>query len=533
MTEPTHSNKIDTTSKYTINCCVAKTAIYNIVKLNQKLSFLNNFLSYNLTSNHIVSELKQSLAESQEAFYSRTPLQNGNNEELINKVQQAVVTIKIYSLVQLLLINNKEIDNIVAELIKLQLGELDFSTFFNQKLNNKEIITEVQNLLQLIPASNNIKTLISTASFLTNNNSKLNLDDVIALLENLDIAYKDSLVNLLLITSNVEDLRVLLLGKNGILTEAAKSLARLAPDDRRARGIILNGIKSQITIVIDSAKKELAEQELQQKLLQESIDVTLPVYNIKTGGLHPITRVLEEVVTIFNSLGFKVEEGPEIEDEWYNFSALNFSEFHPAKDNHDTFYCNNINNNQNSNKKLLRTHTSNVQIRTMQNSSLPLKIIAPGKVYRSDDDATHTPMFHQIEGLYVNKTASVAELKYVLTIFCEKFFAVKNVPLRFRPSYFPFTSPSLEVDIGCKLSKNGVIIGEGNDWLEILGCGMVHPNVLKNCNINSKEYKGFAFGMGLERIAMLKYGFPDLREFFSSNYLWLKAYNFNFIRTLL
>ncbi|MGV3279002.1 phenylalanine--tRNA ligase subunit alpha [Rickettsiales bacterium LUAb2] len=339
--------------------------------------------------------------------------------------------------------------------------------------------------------------------------------------------------------NDIENLRVKILGKSGIITESLKGFAKLSIEEKKIIGPKLNSIKTELTSIIETVKQELNIIEINDKLKKEGIDVTLPVYQEKSGKLHPISSVLEQVVNIFAHFGFMVKEGPEIENEWYNFSALNFTDLHPAKDDHDTFYF----NNKQQGKKLLRTHTSTVQIRTLQEaeylkntnqddkSPKQLRMIAPGRVFRSDDDATHTPVFHQLEGLYIAPKVSVAELKGMLTAFCSYFFGIDNVPLRFRPSYFPFTTPSFEVDIACKFNKNKIEIGKGSDWLEILGSGIVHPNVLQNCGIDSKKYQGFAFGVGLERMAMLKYGFPDLRAFFSNDYRWLQNSGFSILKS--
>lgn len=459
--------------------------------------------------------------------------QPGNNviNQIVNNYSSLLILQYLVENTKHLGFFDKDLDNSKEQVIFIECIKniYSYSKIFENNISNMDEYYSA-NLLKLVSLP-----IISFERLLKNkhleNIVKSNFSNIDKNLkiDNLEENYKNTIQNLLLSTNEIEDIRVYLLGKNGVLTIASKNLGKLNQEERKLCGNFLNLLKNFVNSAITLAKKEQLEKAIQEKIEQESIDVTLPVYNSKQGAIHPLTYVLEEVVGIFNNMGFSVEEGPEIENDWNNFTALNFSEDHPAKDSHDTFYF----KSEDNNPKLLRTHTSTVQIRSMsKDCNLPLKIIAPGKVYRSDDDATHTPMFHQIEGLYINKNVSVAELKFVLTTFCEKFFGIKNIPLRFRPSYFPFTSPSLEVDIGCSMSKNGVIIGKGNDWLEILGSGMVHPNVLKNCNIDNKIYKGFAFGMGIERIAMLKYGFPDLREFFSSNYLWLKSYNFNVIKTL-
>ncbi len=259
---------------------------------------------------------------------------------------------------------------------------------------------------------------------------------------------------------------------------------------------------------------------MNSKLLNEKIDISLPERPYKVGGIHPISKTLDELISILGSMGYEVREGPHIEDEYNNFSALNIPEHHPARQDHDTFYFNNK-------RKLLRTHTSPVQIRVMSEKNLPIKIIAPGATYRCDDDATHSPMFHQIEGLVVNKKVNMANLKSTLKILLENFFQVKDLPVRFRPSYFPFTEPSAEVDIGFSKKQGSLEIGKKDDWLEVLGCGMVNKKVLENCGIDSNVYSGFAFGLGVERFAMLKYGINDLRMFYDNDLKWLKHFSFS------
>jgi phenylalanyl-tRNA synthetase alpha chain len=323
----------------------------------------------------------------------------------------------------------------------------------------------------------------------------------------------------------LEDLRVKYLGKKGVITEQMKALGQLPPEQRKDRGAAVNACKQVIMDALIDKRDVFERLQLEQKLTTEKLDVTLPVRDEKTGSIHPITHVVDELIEIFGQLGFSVKEGPEIEDDFHNFTALNIPEHHPARQMQDTFYV----DAQDGEGKpyVLRTHTSSVQIRTMQQQKPPFRFVAPGRVYRSDYDMTHTPMFHQIECLYVDKGIHMGHLKGCLETLLKQFFEVEDVPLRFRPSFFPFTEPSAEVDIGC-LRKDGELqIGGGEDWLEILGCGMVHPNVLSNVGIDPEEYQGVAFGLGVERLAMLKYGAPDLRRFFGNDVRWLDHYSFS------
>ena len=321
----------------------------------------------------------------------------------------------------------------------------------------------------------------------------------------------------------LEDVRVHALGKKGAITAQMKTLGGLDPEERKATGQALNAVKDAVAGAIETKKDALARAELNAKLASEKIDVTLPARPGEDGFVHPISQTIEEVVAILGEMGFTVAEGPEIEDDWYNFTALNIPEDHPARQEHDTFY---LPGSGEKGRKVLRTHTSPVQIRTMMDSKPPLRIIAPGRTYRCDYDATHSPMFHQVEGLVVDKAVHMGHLKGTLIEFCRAYFGVDDLPVRFRPSYFPFTEPSAEVDIGCSRAGGEFKIGHGEDWLEILGCGMVNPKVLENCGIDSTEYQGFAFGLGVERIAMLKYGIPDLRTFYESDLRWLRHYGF-------
>ena len=322
---------------------------------------------------------------------------------------------------------------------------------------------------------------------------------------------------------DLENLRVQVLGKKGSITSLMKQLGSLEPDKRREAGQILNSLQKNIIESIDNKKSSLEETYLNEKLKNESLDITLPTRPENIGRIHPLSKTMDEVISIFAQMGFTVAEGPDIESDFYNFTALNIPQEHPARQEHDTFY---FNEDENGERKVLRTHTSPVQIRTMEKLKPPLRVIVPGRTYRSDHDATHSPMFHQCEGLVIGDKLNMSHLKGCLIDFCRIFFGVDDLPVRFRPSYFPFTEPSAEVDIGCSRKSGELIIGEGDEWLEILGCGMVHPRVLQNCGLDPNEHQGFAFGMGLERVAMLKYGIPDLRPFFDSDLRWMKHYGF-------
>ena len=319
--------------------------------------------------------------------------------------------------------------------------------------------------------------------------------------------------------------RVGALGKKGKITAAMKGLGGLSPDERKETGQALNAIKDAVAEAIEGRKGALEAAALEKQLESERLDVSLPVRPEQRGKLHPISQTMDEIVAIFGAMGLSVREGPNIEDDFHNFTALNIPAEHPARQMMDTFYLQDENGNPDF-EKVLRTHTSPVQVRTMQSEKPPIRIIAPGRTYRSDYDATHTPMFHQVEGLVIDKHITFGHLKGCLQEFCDAYFEVENVPLRFRPSYFPFTEPSAEVDIGCSREGGELKIGHYDDWLEILGGGMVHPKVLQYCGIDPEEYQGFAFGMGIERIAMLKYGIPDLRTFYEADIRWLKHYGF-------
>ena len=324
----------------------------------------------------------------------------------------------------------------------------------------------------------------------------------------------------------IEALRVAALGKKGSVSEMLKTLGSMSPEERQTRGPAINGLKNRVTEALATRRAALRDVAITARLLAETIDVTLPVRQspAERGRIHPISQVVDEIAAIFGDMGFAVAEGPDIETDHYNFTALNFPEGHPAREMHDTFF---FNPGADGTRKLLRTHTSPVQIHTMEAQKPPIRIVIPGKTYRQDSDATHSPMFHQVEGLVVDRTANIANMKWVLEEFCKAFFEVPQVKMRFRPSFFPFTEPSLEVDIQCDRSRPGEVrFGEGSDWMEILGCGMVHPNVLRAGGIDPGEFQGFAWGMGIDRIAMLKYGMPDLRAFFDADVRWLQHYGF-------
>ena len=321
----------------------------------------------------------------------------------------------------------------------------------------------------------------------------------------------------------LEDIRITALGKKGTITGLMKSLGSLDPDKRKEAGQLLNAIKEEVASAIDVRKVTMEAAALETQLHRDRVDVTLPVRPESNGSIHPITQTIDELTAIFCEMGFIVADGPHIESDYYNFSALNIPPEHPARQEQDTFY---LPPDETGTPRVLRTHTSPVQIRTMEKTTPPIKIIVPGRTFRSDHDATHSPMFHQVEGLVIDKTSHMGHLKGCLIDFCRAFFGVDDLPVRFRPSYFPFTEPSAEVDIGCTRAGGEFRIGKGDDWLEILGSGMVHPRVLSGCGINPDEYQGFAFGMGIERIAMLKYGIPDLRPFYDTDIRWLKHYGF-------
>ena len=321
----------------------------------------------------------------------------------------------------------------------------------------------------------------------------------------------------------LETQRVKALGKKGDVTALLKTLSDLSADERRSAGPKFNALKAAVTDAIQERKAALEVEALASKLSTERIDVTLPSRSRPQGCIHPVSQVSDELSEIFAELGFSVAEGSDIEDDFHNFTALNIPPEHPARQMHDTFY---LPANDQGERKLLRTHTSPVQIRTMQNQKPPIRIIAPGRTYRSDSDATHTPMFHQIEGLVIDEETHMGHLKGCLEDFVRAFFEADEIKMRFRPSYFPFTEPSAELDIGCSFKDGQLQIGGDDDWLEILGCGMVHPRVLEMCDLDPGRYQGFAFGCGIDRLAMLKYGMTDLRAFFDSDLRWLRHYGF-------
>jgi len=321
----------------------------------------------------------------------------------------------------------------------------------------------------------------------------------------------------------LEQVRIEALGKKGRVTGLMKTLGALTPEERKDAGRRLNEVKTAVQDAIEARKEALADVELDARLAEEVVDVTLPARPRPVGRVHPISRTVDEIVAIFGEMGFSVAEGPHIEDDWLNFGALNIPDEHPARQEHDTFY---LPTREDGTRLVLRTHTSPVQIRHMQEHRPPIRIIAPGRTFRADSDATHSPMFHQVEGLVIDETTHMGHLKGTLIEFCRTIFGVADLPVRFRSSYFPFTEPSAEVDIGCSREGGQLIIGPGKDWLEILGCGMVHPKVLENCGVDPGKYQGYAFGMGIERIAMLKYGIPDLRTFYDSDLRWLRHYGF-------
>jgi len=332
----------------------------------------------------------------------------------------------------------------------------------------------------------------------------------------------------------LEDVRVTVLGKKGRITALMKTLGKMDPEERKTKGQALNVLKDEIALLIKTQEAALKKQEMAERLATETMDISLPPREERKGRVHPISQTIEELVTIFASMGFKVAEGPDIEDDWHNFTALNFPPGHPAREMQDTFFLPEDEREEGERaKKLLRTHTSSVQIRHMQENQPPIKTICFGRTYRSDYDMTHTPMFHQMECLYIDKDVTMAHLKGCLTDFVRAFFGLDDLPVRFRPSFFPFVEPGAEVDIGYTKKADGSIKlgkapeGEEQKWMEILGSGMVHPNVLKNCGIDPEEYQGFAFGTGIERLAMLKYGIPDLRTFFECDVRWLAHYGFD------
>jgi phenylalanyl-tRNA synthetase alpha chain len=321
----------------------------------------------------------------------------------------------------------------------------------------------------------------------------------------------------------LEQVRIKYLGRQGVVTGLMRGLGALPADERRDAGARFNALKDMIAEAIEARAGELNRAALSNRLAAERADVTLPATPAAQGRIHPISQTIDEIIAIFGEMGFVVAEGPHIEDDFYNFTALNIPPEHPARQEHDTFY---LPERADGSRLVLRTHTSPVQVRTMLKQKPPIRIIVPGRTFRCDHDATHSPMFHQVEGLVIDRTTHMGHLKGCLIEFCRAFFDVDDLPVRFRPSYFPFTEPSAEVDIGCSREGGELKIGAGSGWLEILGSGMVHPQVLRNCGIDPDEYQGFAFGMGIERVAMLKYGIPDLRTMYDSDIRWLRHYGF-------
>lgn len=323
----------------------------------------------------------------------------------------------------------------------------------------------------------------------------------------------------------LEEARLAVLGKKGWLSAALKDLGGLSPDERKTRAQMLNEVKDRLGSAIEARKGVLADAAINARLAAEKLDMTLPLNDSHEGQgrIHPVSQVIDEITEIFAAMGFSIAEGPDIEDDFHNFTALNIPAEHPARQMQDTFY---LPKREDGEQMVLRTHTSPVQIRTMRSGPPPYRIVVPGRTYRSDYDMTHTPMFHQIEGLVIDRNIHMGHLKGVLVEFCKAFFETDNVKMRFRPSYFPFTEPSAEVDINCSREGGVLRVGEGDDWLEILGSGMVHPRVLQHCGLDPAEWQGFAWGMGIDRIAMLKYGIPDLRAFFDADLRWLKHYGF-------
>ncbi len=341
-------------------------------------------------------------------------------------------------------------------------------------------------------------------------------------------------------SSSLKELELIhqeLFSKSGHFPALMKNISSLSVEEKKAKGKLLNSRKTELMEVFSKKTEELKEKELNEKIKSEYLDLSLPIQGLYQNGIHPISNAIEQIIAIFDAMEFEVVVANEIEEDWYNFTALNIPLHHPARQDHDTFYLNAKDND--GKRKVLRTHTSNTQIRTMiarkddLEKGNSIKIISPGRTYRSDSDATHSPMFHQVEGLYIDEKdkLSVPLLKSVLSNFCSAFFGVKDMQMRFRPSYFPFTSPSYEVDMQCDKSGSQLVLGKGDDWLEILGSGIVHPNVLRYCGIDSNKYAGFAFGAGIERLVMLKYGFKDLRSMYKGDIRWLNYYNSNTVKT--
>ena len=337
---------------------------------------------------------------------------------------------------------------------------------------------------------------------------KLKNDFILKLKEKLDL-------------SEINKIKSDLFGKNGLVSSQFKKIGTLSDSEKKIFASELNVVKDELENLINFKINQVENEEINRKLNKEKIDITLPERSFVRGKIHPVSQTIDEISSIFSEIGFSVEEGPDVENEYNNFTALNTPDYHPARDMHDTFYL------DEKKQKLLRTHTSPVQIRTMLKDKPPFKIIAPGRTYRSDSDQTHAPMFHQVEGLHIDENINMGHLKGCLNYFIKEFFEIDKIKMRFRPSHFPFTEPSAEVDIGYEMQNGKIIIGEGNKWLEILGCGMVHPNVLKNVKVDPKKFQGYAFGIGIDRLAMLKYGINDLRAFFECDYRWLNHFGFD------
>jgi len=342
------------------------------------------------------------------------------------------------------------------------------------------------------------------------------MSDIKKIRDNFIIKIKENLDQ-----TQINQIKSELFGKNGLISSQFKKLSSIAENERKQFASDLNNVKNELQNLIVKKIQDIETKEINKKLEKEKIDVTLPERDFYQGKIHPVSQVIDEISSIFSEIGFSVEEGPDVENEYNNFTALNTPDNHPARDMHDTFYL------DDKKELLLRTHTSPVQIRTMLKDKPPFKIIAPGRTYRSDSDQTHAPMFHQVEGLHIDKNINMGHLKGCLNYFIKEFFEVDKIKMRFRPSHFPFTEPSTWWNIGYEIKNGKIVIGEGNKWLEILGCGMVHPNVLKNVKIDTKKYQGYAFGIGIDRLAMLKYGINDLRAFFECDYRWLNHFGFD------
>jgi phenylalanyl-tRNA synthetase alpha chain len=324
--------------------------------------------------------------------------------------------------------------------------------------------------------------------------------------------------------AGLDAVRVSALGKTGSISGLLKGMGALSPDERREQGPLINGLRDRVQAALAERKADLEGAALDAQLASEHLDLTLPAPPRRRGGVHPTMQVMDEMIAIFAEMGFAVADGPDIEDDFHNFTALNFPPKHPAREMHDTFF---FEANEAGERMLLRTHTSPVQIRTMVSQKPPIRIIAPGRTYRKDSDQTHTPMFHQVEGLVIDRDIHMGHLKWTLETFVGRFFETSDVVTRFRPHHFPFTEPSAELDVQCDRTGGELKVGQGQSWLEVLGCGMVHPNVIRNCGLDPDEWQGFAFGMGVDRLAMLKYGVPDLRPMFEADTRWLAHYGFS------